>query len=80
MERPHEDLIRLLTEPSFSGQEFRVQQFAIWTITDNPGRYGYVGLSRFGISGTGPSDEEMELIRQLFTSAGIPLEHYQALQ
>ncbi|HEY69662.1 MAG TPA: hypothetical protein G4O08_03660 [Anaerolineae bacterium] len=80
MEHPHEDLIRLLDEPGFASQEFRVQQFAIWTITDNPGRYDYVGLSRFGISGTGPSDEEMELIRQLFTSAGIPLERYRALQ
>lgn len=80
MEDPHEDLIKLLAEPSFVGQDFRVQQFAIWTITDNPWRSGYVGLSRFGISGTGPSDEEMELIRQLFTAAGIPLDRYQAFQ
>ncbi len=80
METPHEDLVKLLSESSFPNQDFRVQQFAIWTITDNPWRNGYVGLSRFGISGTGPSDDEMELIRQLFTSAGIPLERYLAFQ
>jgi hypothetical protein len=74
-----EDLIKLLNLPAFLEEPFRVQQFAIWTITDNPPRGGYVGLGYFGV-GSGPSDEEMQAIRALFQQAGIPTERYQALQ
>ena len=73
-----EDLIKLLNLPGFLEEPFRVQQFAIWTITDNPPRGGYVGLGYFGV-GSGPSDEEMQSIRALFQQAGIPTERYQAL-
>lgn len=73
-----EDLIKLLTLPGFLDETFRVQQFAIWTITDNPGRGEYVGLGYFG-AGTGPSEEEMQRIRALFNQAGIPIERYRAL-
>jgi hypothetical protein len=72
------DLIKLLNLAPFLDEPFRVQQFAIWTITDNPPRGGYVGLGYFGV-GTGPSDEEMERIRTLFQQAGISTEPYQAL-
>jgi hypothetical protein len=74
-----EDLIKLLNLPTLLEEPFRVQQFAIWTITDNPPRGGYVGLGYFGV-GSGPSDEEMQTIRALFQQAGIPSERYQALQ
>jgi hypothetical protein len=74
-----EDLIKLLNLPAFLEEPFRVQQFAIWTITDNPPRGGYVGLGYYGV-GSGPSDEEMQAIHALFQQAGIPTERYQALQ
>jgi hypothetical protein len=73
-----EDLVKLLSLPNFLEETFRVQQFAIWTITDNPTRAGYVGLGRFGV-GSGPSDEEMQRIRALFEQAVIPTDRYQAL-
>jgi hypothetical protein len=73
-----EDLKRLLSLPNFLERTFGVQQFAIWTITDNPTRGGYVGLGCFGV-GSGPSDEEMQGIGALFEQAGIPTDRYQAL-
>ena len=72
------DLAALLGLSSFGDETFRVQQFAIWTITDNPSRDGYVGLGYFGL-GSGPSDEEILTIRVLFEAAGISTEKYQAL-
>lgn len=74
-----EDLIKLLSLPAFLNEDFRVQQFAIWTITDNPPRGGYVGLGYFGV-GSGPDAEEMQRIRALFQQAGIPTDRYQAFQ
>ena len=73
-----EDLVKLLDLPDFHNEAFRVQQFAIWTITDNPTRGGYVGLGYFGF-GSGPDDEEMGKIRVLFEKAGIETDKYQAL-
>lgn len=75
----NEDLVKLFALPVFHEQTFRVQQFAIWTITDNPSRDGYVGLGYFG-TGSGPNDEEMTLILEIFVEAEIPLERYWALQ
>ena len=74
-----EDLIKLLNLSGFLDETFRVQQFAIWTITDNPARGEYVGLGYFGV-GSGPSDEEMQRIRALFQQAGTPADRYRALQ
>jgi hypothetical protein len=71
-------LVALLKVPDFAGQTFRVRQFAIWTITDNPTRTGYVGLGSFGI-GSGPRDEEIAVIRQLFVKAGLDPAAYLAL-
>ena len=68
------DLIDLLELADFSQEDFRVQQFAIWTITDNPGRIAYVGLGSFG-TGSGPSDEELNRIYTLFSKAGIDSYH-----
>jgi len=78
MDPASEDLIKLLNGPDFNNETFRVKQFAIWTITDNPTRHGYVGLGSFGF-GSGPSDEEMGRIKILFENAGISTYKYQAL-
>lgn len=74
-----EDLKKLLHLPEFRNQSFRVQQFAIWTITDNPSRDGYLGIGTFGF-GEGPSSDELQRIRAVFQQAGIPTEKYRALQ
>jgi hypothetical protein len=73
------DLIKLLHVASFESQTFRVQQFAIWTITDNPSRSGYTQLGTSG-NFSGPTDAEMQKIRTLFTDAGIPTQNYNALK
>ena len=73
-----DDLILLLDLPDFHEEEFRIRQFAIWTITDNPKRDEYVGIGTFGF-GSGPSDEEIEKIRVLFDKAGISTGKYRAL-
>jgi hypothetical protein len=72
------DLIKLLNLPDFQKETYRVQQFAIWTITDNPERGEYVGIGYWGM-GSGPSDEELDRIRVLFEEAGITISNYQAL-
>ncbi|MBN1160469.1 MAG: hypothetical protein JXA17_00760 [Dehalococcoidales bacterium] len=74
------DLKKLLELDGFSEYTFRVKQFAIWTITDNPKRNEYVGIV-IGVGwGTGPSDEEIETIKDIFQEAGISLAPYQALR
>jgi hypothetical protein len=74
------ELVKLLELPAFGDQEFRVQQFAIWTITDNPTRTGYVGLSSWDGSGGEPTTAELEQVADLFAEAGIPAGHYRALR
>ena len=74
-----DDLLKLLNLPAFQEAYSFVQQFAIWTITDNPPRDGYRGLGYFGV-GYPPDEEEMAEIRALFEEAGIPTENYQALR
>lgn len=77
---PKSDLLKLLRLDRFGDEDFRVRQFAIWTITDNPSRDGYQGLgTAFDIYGSGPSDDEMATIRSLFKDAKIPAGHYRAL-
>ena len=72
------DLVDLLELVEFLEEDFRVQQFAIWTITDNPSPTRYVGLGYFG-TGSGPSEEELDRIYQLFLRAGIQTGKYRAL-
>lgn len=72
------DLNKLLSVPEFRFESGRVQQFAIWTITDNPSRYSYTGITdQYGI-GSGPTDDEFQKILNLFNSAGIDSSKYQA--
>ncbi len=77
-EVPPEDLVKLLYLPDFHEETSRVRQFAIWTITDNPERDGYMGIGTFGL-GSGPRDEEIDRIRVLFEKAGILTDKYKAL-
>ena len=78
--RAPSELVKLLKLPAFGDQEFRIQQFAIWTITDNPTRTGYVGLSSSDGSGGEPTATELERVANLFAEAGIPAGHYRALR
>jgi hypothetical protein len=71
------DLRRLVGVEAFHDADFRVQQFAVWTITDNPTRDGYVGLGSGG-GGSGPTKAELRDIRTLFESAGIQTTKYRA--
>ncbi len=71
------DLTALLALESFPNTDFRVQQFAIWTILEDPARGGFVRLGSFGV-GTGPSTKEIAAIRALFAQAGIDPATYRA--
>jgi hypothetical protein len=77
LEEPPQDLVNLLNAAAFLEESFRVQQFAIWTITDNPAPGAFMGLSSPSASG-GPSAGEITRIKVLFDAAGIPLGSYRA--
>jgi len=79
IEPPAEELRKLMGLPEFQDASFRLQQFAIWTITDNPARGQYVGLSTGGSGGT-PTNVELQKIADWFKTAGISLESYPALR
>lgn len=72
------NIMKLLNLDHFQDESSRVRQFAIWTITDNPGRSEYVGIGPFGM-GTGPNTEEIAKIKVLFEKAGISIAKYKAL-
>jgi hypothetical protein len=73
------DLLRLLSWQDYPFESLRVQQFAVWTITDNPERAGYARLSNLdGGEGSGPDEGELEAIYTLFRQAGIDPSQYQA--
>ncbi len=78
-ESTNPDLVKLLNLSGFERMNFRIQQFAIWTITDNSPGNGYVRLGTIGV-GTGPTAEEFDQIRFMFESAGIATANYQALR
>lgn len=71
------DLAALTRSPQLRTLPLRVQQFAVWTVTDNPSRDGYVGIGSFAWAGKGPSDEEIKQIERLFLSVGIKMRRYQ---
>ncbi len=79
---PNDDLIKLVQLPAFQGKGFRFQQFAIWTITDNPINVDeYQGIASGGYPfGSGPTNEDIEAIRMLFENAGIDTSKYYALK
>jgi hypothetical protein len=71
------DLRKLVNAEGFADEDFRVRQFAIWTITDDPTPGGFVGLGITAV-GSGPTDDEIAAIRKLFTTAGIDPGAYRA--
>jgi hypothetical protein len=73
------EMAALVGSSAFTRQPFRIQQFAVWTISDNPSRGGYTGLTGTGGSGP-PSDEEIARIRDLFTQAGLDPSQWRALR
>lgn len=73
------DLKKLLALPALSAESFRVQQFAIWTITENPSRNGFASIDREDSEGSGPSDAEIQSIIALFKQAKISTGKYRAL-
>lgn len=72
------ELAKLLSAPGFVNQSFRVQQFAIWTVTDNPRRDSYPGIGAF--VATEPTVAEFEAIRALLVAAGLDAKAYRAYQ
>jgi hypothetical protein len=70
---PPDDLVKLLALPDFSSEPFRIQQFAVWTITENPeSAAAYRGLTiGLGPFGSGPDEDELRQIRSLFEQGGI---------
>jgi len=73
------DLVKLLDLPDFYEQHFRIRQYAVWTITDNPGRNDYVSMNAFGWGG-GITETEINTIKNIFQLAGISTEDYRALR
>lgn len=72
------DLVKLLNLPDFSKEPFRVQQFAIWTLTDNPARKDYAKVGSTSTA-SGPDSSEIQRIRMLFGKATISITGYQGL-
>jgi hypothetical protein len=79
IEPPAEELRKLLGLPEFQDGSFRLQQFAVWVITDNPPPGGFVGLGSGG-QGSPPSTDELAQIRAWFEKAGIAVENYAGLR
>jgi hypothetical protein len=88
-----EHLRMLITSPAFQNASRTIQQYAIWTITDNPQRSQYVQIvvQQTMPKGRNPQmpfmpppvsseiDERVfEEIKKLFQQANIPLEEYNA--
>ncbi len=72
-----DNLLGLINLPEFRFESGRIQQFAIWAITDNPTLYGYTGITdEYGL-GSGPTYDEVERMRSLFQTAGIDTSQYQ---
>jgi hypothetical protein len=71
-----EDVLKLLALEDFRFVDIDLQQFAIWTITDNPyDRYSYIAIESGGYSHL-PQDFEIEAMRSLFAQAGIDTSKY----
>lgn len=72
----NEDLLRLLKSENFSTLDLNVQQFAIWTITDNPyDTYSFTGIAR-GDSTERVTEKVIEIIRKQFELANIDTAKY----
>jgi hypothetical protein len=73
------DLARLVNVADFGNESWRVRQFAVWTITDNPSRGGYAAIGARGAT-VGPSGEELGRVRDLLVRAGLLPNRYRAFR
>jgi hypothetical protein len=75
-EPTNEDLVLLLNIDGFPFLDQALQQFAIWTITDNPAGSGYyVGIDT-GEETLVPMPDQIVEMRRLFLEAGIDIAKY----
>ena len=71
-------LARLLAHAPFRTAPFRVQQFAIWVMTDNPARDAFSAIA--GTASGKPSDDELREVRKLLEGVGVDLLAYRTFQ
>ncbi len=76
MPGPSEDLAKLFYEVVDYEGYSRVIQFAIWTVIHNPYRTQYTTIGTSVTDTTGPTDEEIQEIREMFEFAGIEISKY----
>ena len=72
----NEDLVKLLAYEDFLFQSNELQQFAIWTITDNPAcAFCYVGIESGGYAHL-PDENQIAAIKNMFELVGIDTTKY----
>lgn len=76
MEPVNEDLVKLLSMEDFRFNDTILQQFAVWTITENPMfTWDYTGITQ-GSYTTTVTESDVEWLRGLFLHAGIDPDNY----
>lgn len=73
------ELLQLLALPEFRFAPLRVQQYAVWVITDNPTVNGFVETGMFGRE-TAPTSDELAEVRRLLEAAGLDPAKYKAFK
>lgn len=74
----HYGLYLLVSSKEFQEEDnFRIQQFAIWIITDDPAPDEFVEIGSY-TSGAGPSYDELVKIKNLFVQIGLRPEGFKA--
>lgn len=67
---PNPDLAKLFALDRFQFEEIDMQQFAVWTVTDNPPNGGYTGIDSDGVTHL-PWEDDIARMLRLFEAAGI---------
>ncbi len=76
LEPVNEDLLKLLSLDDFRFNDTILQQFAVWTITENPMfTWDYTGITQ-GSYTTTVTDSDVEWLKGLFLQAGIDPNNY----
>ena len=76
LEPVNEDLVKLLSMDDFRFNDTILQQFAVWTITENPMfTWDYTGITH-GNYTTNVTDSDVEWLKGLFVQAGIDTNNY----
>ena len=71
-----EDLARLLALEDFRFQSTKLQQFAVWTITENPQKLYYFASIESGGYSEGLMESDVDILRALFEEADIDTSKY----